>query len=56
MLVQYFKDDVIVFNNKKYEIVDGKGVFNNCILEFIFNYLNVIGILIYFICCMNMCE
>ena len=55
-LVQHFKDDATAFNNKKHEIVDGKGVLNNRISEFIFNHLNAIGIPTHFIRRMNMRE
>ena len=55
-LVQHFKDDATAFNNKKHEIVDGKGVLNNRISEFIFNNLNAIGIPTHFIRRMNMRE
>ncbi|MEP3045927.1 MAG: phosphoribosylaminoimidazolesuccinocarboxamide synthase [Roseibium sp.] len=55
-LVQHFKDDATAFNNKKHEIVDGKGVLNNRISEYIFNHLNAIGIPTHFIRRMNMRE
>lgn len=56
MFVQYFKDDVMVFNGEKYVIFEGKGVFNNCIFEYIFFGFQWIGINMYFIKCLNMCE
>ncbi|NRG18063.1 phosphoribosylaminoimidazolesuccinocarboxamide synthase [Rhizobiales bacterium] len=55
-LIQHFKDDATAFNNKKHEIVDGKGVLNNRISEFIFNQLNAIGIPTHFLRRMNMRE
>lgn len=55
-LVQHFKDDATAFNNKKHEIVDGKGVLNNRISEYIFNHLNAIGIPTHFIRRLNMRE
>jgi len=55
-LVQHFKDDATAFNNKKHEIVDGKGVLNNRISEYIFNHLNAIGIQTHFIRRLNMRE
>lgn len=55
-LIQHFKDDATAFNNKKHEIVDGKGVLNNRISEFVFNNLNAIGIPTHFIRRMNMRE
>lgn len=56
MLIQYFKDDVIVFNVEKKVVFDGKGVFNNWIFEFIMMCFGGVGILNYFIKCLNMCE
>ena len=55
-LVQFFKDDATAFNNKKHEVVDGKGVLNNRISEHIFNHLNRIGIPTHFIRRLNMRE
>ena len=55
-LIQHFKDDATAFNNKKHEIIDGKGVLNNRISEFIFNHLNGIGIPTHFLRRMNMRE
>jgi len=55
-LIQFFKDDATAFNAKKHEIIDGKGVLNNRISEFIFEHLNRIGIPTHFIKRMNMRE
>lgn len=55
-LVQFFKDDATAFNNKKHEVVDGKGVLNNRISEYIFQHLNTIGIPTHFIKRVNMRE
>jgi len=55
-LIQHFKDDATAFNNKKHEIIDGKGVLNNRISEHIFVHLNTIGIPTHFIRRMNMRE
>ena len=55
-LIAHFKDDATAFNNKKHEIVDGKGVLNNRISEYIFENLNAIGIQTHFIKRMNMRE
>ena len=55
-LVQFFKDDATAYNNKKHEIIDGKGVLNNRISEFIFGHLNNIGIPTHFIKRLNMRE
>ena len=55
-LVQYFKDDATAFNNKKKAIIEGKGVLNNRISEFILNQLNEIGIETHLIKRLNMRE
>src|SRR5690606_37938454 len=55
-LIQFFKDDATAFNNKKHEVVDGKGVLNNRISEHIFTHLNRIGIPTHFIRRLNMRE
>jgi len=55
-LIQHFKDDATAFNAKKHEIVDGKGVLNNRISEYIFNHLNAMGIPTHFIRALNMRE
>ncbi|MTI19316.1 phosphoribosylaminoimidazolesuccinocarboxamide synthase [Rhodobacteraceae bacterium RKSG542] len=55
-LVQHFKDDATAFNNQKHEVVDGKGVLNNRISEYIFNQLNTLGIPTHFIRRLNMRE
>ena len=43
-MVQYFKDDATAFNNEKKAIIEGKGVLNNRISEFIYNQLNDVGL------------
>ena len=55
-LVQFFKDDATAFNKKKHEVVDGKGVLNNRISEYIFSHLNKMGIPTHFIRRLNMRE
>ncbi|SNY94220.1 phosphoribosylaminoimidazole-succinocarboxamide synthase [Cohaesibacter sp. ES.047] len=55
-LICHFKDDATAFNNKKHEIIDGKGVLNNRISEFIFKNLNDMGIQTHFIRRINMRE
>ena len=55
-LIQFFKDDATAFNKKKHDVVDGKGVLNNRISEFIFSHLNKIGIPTHFIRRVNMRE
>jgi phosphoribosylaminoimidazole-succinocarboxamide synthase len=55
-LVQYFKDDATAGNGAKHEIIDGKGVLNNRISEYIFSKLNTLGIPTHFIRRINMRE
>ncbi len=55
-LIQHFKDDATAFNAKKHEVIDGKGVLNNRISEYIFNQLNQIGVPTHFIRRLNMRE
>ena len=55
-LVQHFKDDATAFNAKKHDIIDGKGVLNNRISEYIFQNLNDIGVPTHFMRRLNMRE
>lgn len=55
-LVQFFKDDATAFNAQKHEVIDGKGVLNNRISEYIFTKLGAIGIPTHFIRRINMRE
>jgi phosphoribosylaminoimidazole-succinocarboxamide synthase len=55
-LVQYFKDDATAGDGAKHEILDGKGVLNNRISEFVFTKLNMLGIPTHFIRRINMRE
>src|ERR671917_551840 len=55
-LIQHFKDDATAFNAKKHEIIEGKGVLNNRISEYIFQHLNDIGVPTHFIRRLNMRE
>ena len=55
-LVQYFKDDATAFNNKKKEVIEGKGVLNNRISEFLLSQLKDIGIETHLIKRLNMRE
>ena len=55
-LVQFFKDDATAFNAEKHEIMDGKGVLNNRISEYIFTHMTRVGIPNHFIKRMNMRE
>ena len=43
-LVQYFKDDTTAFNAQKKATLDGKGVLNNRISEYVMLRLGEIGI------------
>lgn len=55
-LVQYFKDDATAFNAEKHDVMDGKGVLNQRISEYIFQKLAGIGIPTHFIKSLNMRE
>jgi phosphoribosylaminoimidazole-succinocarboxamide synthase len=55
-LVQHFKDDATAFNNEKHDVIDGKGVLNNRISEYIFTKLNEIGVPTHFVKRLNMRE
>lgn len=55
-LVQYFKDDATAGNAEKHAIIDGKGVINNRISEYIFEHLNTLGVGTHFLKRLNMRE
>src|ERR687889_2086059 len=55
-LIQHFKDDATAFNAKKHEVIEGKGVLNNLISEYVFQHLNNIGVPTHFIRRLNMRE
>src|SRR5262249_1626093 len=55
-LIQHFKDDATAFNNKKHALIEGKGVLNNRISEYIFLRLGEIGVPTHFIRSLNMRE
>lgn len=55
-LIQYFKDDTTAFNAEKKAVLDGKGVLNNRISEFMMTRLGAIGIPNHFIKRLNMRE
>jgi phosphoribosylaminoimidazole-succinocarboxamide synthase len=55
-LIQYFKDDATAFNAQKRGTINGKGVINNRISEYVFTRLNHIGIPTHFIRRLNMRE
>ena len=55
-LVQHFKDDATAFNAEKHVVIEGKGVLNNRISEYIFLQLAQIGVQTHFIKALNMRE
>jgi phosphoribosylaminoimidazole-succinocarboxamide synthase len=55
-LIQHFKDDATAFNNKKHALIDGKGVLNNRISEYILQRLGEIGVPTHFMKRLNMRE
>jgi phosphoribosylaminoimidazole-succinocarboxamide synthase len=55
-LIQYFKDDTTAFNSEKKAILEGKGVINNRISEYIMIKLNSVGIQNHFIKRLNLRE
>ena len=55
-IIQYFKDDATAFNNQKKAVLEGKGVLNNRISEFIMTGLERIGVPTHFIKRLNMRE
>ncbi len=55
-LIQHFKDDATAFNNRKHEQIEGKGVLNNRISEYLFQKLADVGIANHFIRRLNMRE
>lgn len=56
LLVQHFKDDATAFNEKKQDRVEGKGVLNNRISEYVFMRLADMGIPTHFVKRLNMRE
>ncbi|TPW33091.1 phosphoribosylaminoimidazolesuccinocarboxamide synthase [Martelella alba] len=55
-LIQFFKDDAITVPEARAETIDGKGVLNNRISEYVFTHLNQMGIPTHFIRRLNMRE
>jgi phosphoribosylaminoimidazole-succinocarboxamide synthase len=55
-LIQYFKDDTTAFDATKKAVLDGKGVLNNRISEYLMTQLNAIGVPTHFVKRMNMRE
>ena len=56
LVIQHFKDDATAFNNLKKTKVEGKGVLNNRISEYIFSNLSQSGIKTHFVKRLNMRE
>ena len=54
--IQHFKDDATAFNNKKRGTIQGKGIVNNKISEFIYTRLMEVGIPTHFVRGINMRE
>ncbi len=55
-LIQFFKDDATAFNGEKHAVLEGKGVLNNRISEFLMTGLERVGIPTHFIRRINMRE
>jgi phosphoribosylaminoimidazole-succinocarboxamide synthase len=55
-LIQYFKDDATAFNAQKKAVLEGKGVINNRISEYVMTRLNSIGVHNHFIKRLNLRE
>ena len=55
-IIQYFKDDATAFNAQKRGTINGKGVINNRISEYVYTRLSHIGIPTHFIRRLNMRE
>ncbi|MEM7617604.1 MAG: phosphoribosylaminoimidazolesuccinocarboxamide synthase [Pseudomonadota bacterium] len=55
-LVQYFKDNTTAANNKKNEIIAGKGIINNRISAYLMEILETMGFKTHFIKTLNMRE
>ena len=56
LVIQYFKDDTTAFNNQKKSTIEGKGVLNNRISEYILLNLSEIGIKNHLVKRLNMRE
>ena len=55
-LIQYFKDDTTAFDATKKAVLEGKGVINNRISEYVMTRLNTIGVQNHFIKRLNLRE
>ena len=49
LLIQFFKDSATAFNGEKKEIIEGKGILNNVISEYLMNELATAGIPTHFV-------
>ena len=56
LVIQHFKDDATAFNNLKKAKVEGKGVLNNRISEFILSNLSQCGVKTHLVKRLNMRE
>lgn len=55
-LIQFFKDDTTAFDAKKKAVLEGKGVLNNRISEYLMTQLTAIGVPNHFVRRLNMRE
>ena len=55
-LIQHFKDDATAFNAEKHAVIEGKGVLNNFISEYVMSHLGRVGVPTHFIRRLNMRE
>ena len=55
-VIVHYKDDATAFNAQKKAVIDGKGVLNNRISEYIFTRLNELGMPTHFMRSLNMRE
>jgi phosphoribosylaminoimidazole-succinocarboxamide synthase len=55
-VIQYFKDDTTAFDAQKKAVIEGKGVLNNRISEYLMTKLNEIGVPTHFVRRLNMRE
>ena len=55
-LIVHYKDDATAFNAQKKAVIEGKGVLNQRISEYIFTRLNEVGIPTHFLRSLNMRE
>ncbi len=55
-IVQYFKDDTSALDQTKKAVIEGKGVLNNRISEYLMTQLNLIGVPTHFVRRLNMRE